>query len=84
MRTSGTLDSFTNTGGASTPEAAAKDLAGSETDVLVAEQRAKRAVAYLLRPDGTAYSELGLVVLDDDTWRVETMDSCSGEEPGLG
>ena len=78
-RTLGTLDYFPSGGGAPTPEAAARVLAKSGGDVVVQAKTRLRATAYLLRPNGTAYSQLGLVVLTDDTWRVDTMESCSGK-----
>ncbi len=81
MRSAGTLDFFSSTGGAATAEAAARVLAKPGGDVVVKSQTESHATAYLLRADGTASSELGLVVLDDDTWIVETMESCSGESP---
>lgn len=76
-----TLDYLSSTGGAQNPEAAARLLAGPEPEVHVQEQPPKKAIAYLLRADGTAYSELRLIVLDDNTWSIETMQSCSGEAP---
>jgi hypothetical protein len=72
---------FTSTGGSPTPEAAASGLAKPGGDVVVQGQTEFRAAAYLLRSDGTAYSRLDLIVLQDGTWRVDGMESCSGEEP---
>jgi heptaprenylglyceryl phosphate synthase len=84
QRTQGTLDFVTSAGGAPTPEAAARVLAEPGDDIVVQGQSHSSATAYLLRSDGTAYSQLGLIVLTDDTWRVDTMESCSGKasQPG--
>ena len=80
MRGAGTFDFVPSTGGKETPDGAAKVLAKGD-DVVVEGQTKSRASAYLLRADGTAYSRLDLIVLSDGTWRIEGIESCSGEGP---
>jgi hypothetical protein len=81
-RSGATLDFFDDAGGAANPEAAARVMAEPSDGVSVQEQTDDVAVAYLLRPDETAYMRLGLVTLRDGTWRVEAVESCPGEGPG--
>ena len=80
-RSGGTLD-FNDEGGAATPKAAAREMAGAAEGVAVQQESEEAAVAYLLRADDTAYMRLDLVTLSDGTWRVNTFDACPGEGPG--
>ena len=81
MRSGATLDFFDSTGGARTVEEAVRVLAGSRDKVVVQDRTRSGVSAYLLRPEGTPYSGLDVVELDDRTWRVGGMESCAGEEP---
>jgi hypothetical protein len=81
-RSVGTLDFFGDAGGTETAEAAARVIAEPSDGVVLQQQSVKSAVAYVLRPNETAYMRLDLVTLSDGTWRVETVESCPGE--GLG
>jgi len=78
MRVDGTLDYISSTGGMETPQEAADALARTQDDVVIQSRSRSRATVFLLRPNGTAHTRLGVVVLDDGTWRVETVESCSG------
>ena len=75
-RVSGVFDHFANRGGAESPEAAAQGFA--DGDELVVDPEDGDGVVWVLRPDGTAHTRLGLRHLADDTWIVEYQDSCSG------
>jgi hypothetical protein len=78
----GLSDTYTtNTGGAHTLAEAVAPLADPGGGVSIQDQTQVGATAYLLRADGTAYSKVGLLVLDDNTWRVDSMESCSGDLP---
>jgi len=78
MRSDGILDYISSAGGTETPQKAARVLARPQDDVVIRGRNPSGATAFLLRPNGTAHTRLGLVVLDDETWRVETVESCAG------
>jgi hypothetical protein len=82
MRSGGTLDYFASTGGAQTPEKAARAVARPAERIVIADETPSSAHAYVMRADGSAHTRLDLVVLSDGTWRVDGMESCSGEGPG--
>lgn len=76
-RVSGIYDYSTYSGGSATPEEAAQEFAKGER-IVIRETRAG-TVGMVLRDDGTAYQQLDLVHLQDDTWRVDSYEACSGE-----
>jgi hypothetical protein len=48
----------------------------SDSVLSIAQERDTSAVAFVLRPDGTAYMRFGLLALADDTWHVEFVEAC--------
>lgn len=69
-------------GGKESPEAAAQTWA-KDDEVLVDESGDNGTVVWVLRPDGTAHTKLHLRNLADNTWIVESKESCVGREGGL-
>lgn len=59
---------------------AARDFAEPANRIIISERSKTAAVAYLVRPDDTAYKRLDVVGLSDSSWRVQATDSCAGEE----
>ena len=76
-RVAGIYD-FTNyTNGSATPAEAAAEFAQGE-HVVIRETR-DGTVGMVLRPDGSAYQQLEIAHLSDDTWRVDSYEACSEE-----
>jgi hypothetical protein len=76
-RSFGIFDHFTNGGGEAFPEDAVADAAGGD-DIVVDEPDGDTTTVWVLRPDGTAHTQLGLRQFEDGTWILETEDSCAG------
>lgn len=76
-RSVGILDHFTDSGGKASPEEAAASAAGGD-DIVVDEPAGDVTTVWVLRPDGTAHTQLGLRQFKDGTWIVETENSCAG------
>lgn len=74
-RSVGIFDHWTNGGGESSPEQAVADAAGGD-DMVVDEPDGEFRTVWVLRPDGTAHTQLGLRQFEDGTWILETEESC--------
>lgn len=74
-RTSGIFDHFLSGGGEESPEGAARTLAHGD-DIVVDAAADDGPAVWVLRPDETAHTRLGLRQFADGTWIVESMESC--------
>ena len=76
QRSVGIFDHFSEGGGDESPQAAVKAFADGD-QVVVDESADDGAAVWVLRPDGTAHTWLGLRQFADSTWIVETQESCA-------
>lgn len=75
QRAMGIFDHFSDGGGDESPEAAVESFAAGDA-IVVDVRHPDGPTVWILRPDRTAHTQLGLRHFEDGTWIVETQDSC--------
>jgi hypothetical protein len=75
-RESGSFDYSADARGADSPLVAAKSFAAGD-EIVLDEATDHGPAVWVLRPDGTAHTRLGLRQTADGTWLVDGQESCS-------